>query len=50
LPQEFAPYAKDSFFMYEDEKADINFKTEDGKKYLVFNFPGEKPVRLDRVN
>lgn len=50
LPQEFAPYAKDSFFMYEDEKADINFKTDGGNKYLVFNFPGEKPVRLDRVN
>lgn len=49
LPIEFAPYAKDSFFMYEDEKADITFKTEGAKMYILFSFPHEKPTRLDKA-
>jgi len=46
----FVPYAADSFFMYESEKADISFKKEAGKMYMLFTFPNEKPTRLDKIN
>jgi predicted alpha/beta superfamily hydrolase len=49
LPIEFAPYAKDSFFMQENERADITFKTAGGKMYMLFSFPNEKPTRLDKT-
>lgn len=48
-PQEFTPCAKDSFFMYENEKADIVFKTENNKTYILYGFVNEKPTRLDKV-
>jgi len=50
LPTQFVPYAKDSFFMYENEKTEISFKQENGKMYLLASTPGEKPDRLDRIN
>jgi hypothetical protein len=50
LPVQFVPYAKDGFFMYENEKADISFKEDSGKTYMLFGFPNEKPTRLDKVN
>jgi predicted alpha/beta superfamily hydrolase len=50
IPTELKPYAKGSFFMYENERADITFNTENNKMYMLFSFPDEKPTRLDRVN
>jgi predicted alpha/beta superfamily hydrolase len=50
LPTKFIPYTLDGFFMYENEKADIKFKDEGGKKYMLFGFPNEKPTRLDKLN
>ncbi|SEO71842.1 hypothetical protein SAMN05192574_111104 [Mucilaginibacter gossypiicola] len=49
VPIEFKPYAKDSFFMYENERADITFHTEGDKMYMLFSFPNEKPTRLDKA-
>lgn len=50
LPTQLVPYAKDGFFMYENEKTDIFFKEENGKMYILANSPGEKPTRLDKIN
>lgn len=50
FPIQLVPYAKDSFFMYENEKGDISFKEEGGTKYILFTFPNEKPTRLDKTN
>jgi len=50
LPMKFIPYTNGGFFMYENEKADITFKDDSGKKYMLFGFPNEKPTRLDKVN
>lgn len=50
IPMVIAPYAKASFFMYENERADITFNTEDDKMYMLFSFPNEKSTRLDKVN
>ena len=50
LPTRFVPYAKDSFFMYENEKTDISFKEENGRMYILAGSHGEKPDRLDKVN
>jgi predicted alpha/beta superfamily hydrolase len=49
LPILLIPYIKDGFFMYENEKADISFKEDRGKKYMLFGFPNEKPTRLDKL-
>lgn len=49
IPIAIAPYSKASFFMYENERADITFHTEGDKMYMLFNFPNEKPTRLDKV-
>jgi predicted alpha/beta superfamily hydrolase len=49
IPLQLAPYAKDSFFMYESERAYITFNTEAGKMHMLFSFPNEKPTRLDKV-
>ncbi|MET3502390.1 putative alpha/beta superfamily hydrolase [Mucilaginibacter rubeus] len=50
IPMVIIPYAKASFFMYENERADITFHTEGNKMYMVFSFPNEKPTRLDKIN
>jgi predicted alpha/beta superfamily hydrolase len=46
----YVPYAKDKFFMYEDEKVDISFKNEGGKQYILFITLNEKPQRIDKIN
>jgi hypothetical protein len=49
-PIQLVPYTKDGFFMYESERADISFKEEGSRKYILFAFPNEKPTRLDKTN
>jgi hypothetical protein len=49
IPLQLAPYGKGSFFMYENERADITFNTEADKMYMLFSFLNEKPTRLDKV-
>ncbi len=46
----FVPYAKDKFFMYEDEKTDINFKNDGGKQYFLLTTLDGKPQRIDKIN
>ncbi|MDB5284556.1 MAG: hypothetical protein JWO06_3631 [Bacteroidota bacterium] len=50
LPIAFVPFAKDSFFMYENERDEILFHTEAGKMYILYSPLHEKPTRLDKVN
>lgn len=47
---QYVPYAKDKFFMYEDEQVDIAFKNEHGKQYLLFTTLNGKPQRIDKIN
>ena len=44
------PYAKDKFFMYENERTDISYRDEGGKQYLLFTTLNEKPQRIDKVD
>jgi len=46
----FVPYAKDKFFMYEDEKTGINFKNDGKKQYFLFTTLDGKPQRIDKIN
>ncbi|MES2109915.1 MAG: alpha/beta hydrolase-fold protein [Bacteroidota bacterium] len=46
----FVPYAQDKFFMYEDEKTDINFKNDGNKQYFLLTTTGGKPQRIDKIN
>lgn len=50
FPIQLIPYTKDGFFMYDNERADISFKEEGSRKYMLFAFPNEKPTRLDKIN
>jgi predicted alpha/beta superfamily hydrolase len=47
---QYVPYAKDKFFMYEDENVDISFKKEGGKQYLLFTTLDKKTQRIDKIN
>ncbi|WP_121811445.1 alpha/beta hydrolase [Mucilaginibacter kameinonensis] len=49
LPIAFVPFAKDSFFMYENERDEIFFHKEAGKLYMLYSPLHEKPTRLDKV-
>lgn len=49
VPIEVVPYIKDGFFIYENEKADMLFKTENSKMYELYVPYGGKPVRFDKV-
>lgn len=44
------PCKEDEFFMYEDEKVDISFKTEERKQYFVFAALGGRPERIEKIN
>jgi predicted alpha/beta superfamily hydrolase len=50
FPIQLVPYTRDGFFMYDNEKANIFFKEDGGKKYFLFGFPNEKLTRLDKIN
>ena len=50
IPLQMIPFTKDGFFFYENEKMDIVFKEESGKRYFLIESPDEKPTRFDKVN
>ena len=50
IPLQLVPFSKDGFFLYENEKMDILFKEENGKKYLLVISPNEKPTRIDKID
>ena len=50
IPLQMVPFTKDGFFFYENEKMDIVFKEETGKRYFLIESPNEKPTRFDKVN
>ncbi|MFS2190520.1 hypothetical protein ACCC92_27875, partial [Mucilaginibacter sp. Mucisp84] len=50
IPMVIVPYAKASFFMFENERADITFHTEGNIIYMVFSFANVIPTRLDKIN
>ncbi|HEV9035330.1 MAG TPA: alpha/beta hydrolase-fold protein, partial [Puia sp.] len=50
-PIEFVPFTTDGgFFIYENQKADMYFKTEGGRMYELFVPYNGSPVRFDRVD
>jgi hypothetical protein len=50
IPLQLVPFTKDGFFFYENEKMDIVFKEESGKRYFLIESLNEKPNRFDKVN
>jgi len=50
LPIHLVPFTSNGFFMPENEKINILFKTEAGKNYLVVESPGEKPTMIEKIN
>lgn len=50
LPIHLMPFTNNGFFMPENEKISILFKTEAGKNYLVVESPGEKPTLIEKIN
>ena len=50
LPIHLVPFTSNGFFMPENEKISILFKTETGKNYLVVESPGEKPTLIEKIN
>jgi hypothetical protein len=50
LPIHLIPFTSNGFFMPENEKISILFKTEAGKSYLVVENPGEKPTLIEKIN
>jgi len=50
-PIEIVPFTPNGgFFIYENEKADMLFRTENGKMYELYVPYGGKQVRFDKVN
>jgi predicted alpha/beta superfamily hydrolase len=50
LPIHLVPFTSNGFFMPENERISILFKTEAGKNYLVVESPGEKPTLIEKIN
>jgi len=47
---QFVPFTEGGFFIYENEKAEMFFKTENGKMYELYVPYGGKPLRFDKIN
>lgn len=50
IPLQVVPFTKDGFFIYENERMDILFKEENGKRYFLVSSPNEKPTRIDKID
>jgi len=49
IPTHLVPFEKGGFFIAENERLNLYFKEEGGKKYLVVSSPGEKQTRLEKI-
>ena len=47
---EFVPFKNDSFFMYENQKAEMAFRMENGKMLEFFIPYNGKPIRFERID
>ncbi len=47
---ELHPFAKNGFFLVEDESAELTFKEEGGKMVAFYTPYGQKAIRFDRVD